>query len=211
MTALNYSTVLATSLRPVRTVAPTTYPVTLEEAKDHVGATGYEDDDKKIENMIAAATAMLDGYDGILGRALMTQTWKVTFPDWSYDALRLPLVPVQSVSSVKYYDSDNVLQTFAPSGNWALYQDALSPFVSILSGVSWPTGLYNRLDAIEVTFVAGYGTKPDDVPAPIRSAILLIVGHLFENREQVTIGNMQATELPWGVPQLISPYRIQAL
>jgi hypothetical protein len=69
----------SSALAPVRTVAPALNPVSLDEAKDHVGAAEFDDDDRKLEGYIDAAVAYLDGYSGILGRALITQTWKVNF------------------------------------------------------------------------------------------------------------------------------------
>jgi uncharacterized phiE125 gp8 family phage protein len=194
----------SSALVPVRTVAPTLTPVSLEEAKDHVGAAEYDDDNRKIEGYIDAAVAYLDGYSGILGRALITQTWKVNLCGWPCDGIRLPLGPVQSVTAVKYYNSANSQETLS-AANYALYTDALGPFIGWLYGYSVPS-LYSRADAIEVTFVAGYGDEPKDVPAPIRRAILMIAGHWYENREAVNVGQ-PLTEVPLGVTALLGPYR----
>lgn len=68
----------------------------------------------------------------------------------------------------------------------------------------WP-GSYHREDAVSVTYVAGYGNA-DAVPAPIKAAILLIVGHLYENREASTVG-VSAELLPMAVDALLAPYR----
>jgi uncharacterized phiE125 gp8 family phage protein len=122
---------------PVRTVAPTLSPVSLEEAKDHVGAAEFDDDDRKIEGYLDAAVAYLDGYSGILGRALITQTWKVNLCGWPCEGIRLPLGPVQSVTTVKYYNSANSQATLS-TANWALYTDARGPYVGWLYGYSAP-------------------------------------------------------------------------
>jgi uncharacterized phiE125 gp8 family phage protein len=190
-------------LSPIRTVAPAVRPVSLEEAKDHVGAAEYDDDDRKIESCLNDAVEYIDGYKG-LGQALITQTWKVNLCGWPCDGIRLPLGPVQSVATVKYYNSVNSQATLSTT-NYALYTDALGPYIGWLHGYSVPT-LYPRADAIEVTFVAGYGDEPKDVPAPIRRAILLLVGHWFENRETVNVGQT-VTEVPLGVAALLGPYR----
>lgn len=187
-------------LSPIRTVAPTLTPVSLEEAKDHVGAAEYDDDDRKIESYLDAAVAYIE----IFGQALITQTWKVNLCGWPCDGIRLPLGPVQSVTTVKYYNSANSQATLS-AANYALYSDALGPYIGWLHGYSVPS-LYARADAIEVTFVAGYGDEPKDVPAPIRHAILMLVGHWFENRETVNVGQT-VTEVPLGVVTLLGPYR----
>jgi uncharacterized phiE125 gp8 family phage protein len=194
-------------LAPVRTVAPSADDplVTLAEAKNHLNID-YGDDDRLISGLIQAATDYIDGYNGILGgRALVTQTWRVQLNAWPCDVIRLPLAPVQSVSSITYYDADNVQQAFAASGNWALYSDVNAPYVALLSGGSWPTSYYTRLDAIAVTFVAGYGPAKA-VPQAIKLAVMQLAAHWYENRETVNVGNL-TTELPFTSAALLSPYR----
>lgn len=59
---------------PIRTVAPAETPVTLTEAKAHL-RVDFDDDDTLIASLVNAATDYLDGWDGILARCLVTQTW----------------------------------------------------------------------------------------------------------------------------------------
>jgi hypothetical protein len=60
-------------------INPPTEPVlTLADAKPHL-RVDHNDDDSLITALIAAATARLDGRDGILGRWLRQQTWEL-FP-----------------------------------------------------------------------------------------------------------------------------------
>jgi hypothetical protein len=44
-----------------------------------------------------------------------------------------------------------------------------------------------------------------DMPAPVLSACLLILGHLYGNRENVVTGS--ANEIPMGARFLLDPYR----
>lgn len=44
------------------------------------------------------------------------------------------------------------------------------------------------------------------IPASAKAAILLTLGHLYENREAVNVGNI-VTEMPMGVQSLLWPYR----
>jgi uncharacterized phiE125 gp8 family phage protein len=162
-------------LSPVLVTPPDELAVSLDEAKAKLL---YDDDDKDtlIQSLLDSAIAELDGFEGTLGRALVSQTWKLNLRCWP-DCIRLPLAPVQSVSTVKYYDLNNAQQTFASASNWALYQDALSPYVGWLTTAVLPA-LYARADAIEVTFIAGYGAA-DAIPPAIRNAILLNVERHF--------------------------------
>lgn len=193
-------------LAPVRTVAPTETPVTLAEAKAHVRASEFDDDDAFITALIDAATAHVDGYTGILGRALVTQTWRHDFCEWPADGvLRLPLAPVASITSVKYSDADNAEQTVTASGNYALLADARGPFARFTSGFTAPALYDERQDRVRVTYVAGYGAATA-VPAAIKAAMLLMIGHWYRSREAVVVGQTPA-DLPMGVDALLTPYR----
>lgn len=184
-------------LAPVRTVAPASTPVSLAEAKAHL-RVDHSDDDTLITGLIAAATDHLDGYTGILGRAIITQTWRQDF-DCFPAKLCLPLHPVASISSVTYYDGDNAQQTLS-TDVYELLKDGAGAYVARKADQTWP-GTRNRAAAVSVTFVAGEAAAP----AAIKAAILLTVGHLYENREAAAEGSFAA--LPLAVDALIAPYR----
>lgn len=187
-------------MKPVRTVAPELTPVSLIEAKAHL-RVDFDDDDALIAALVDAATAHLDGHTGILGRALVDQTWRQDFYDWPGDrVLRLPLAPVSSVASVKYFNASNVETTVTASGNYALFEDASGPYIKFTSDFAAPDLYDERDDRIRVTFVAGYG-DPAEVPAAIRAALLLIVGDLYKNRDAGAVAP-NAT-----VSALLQPYR----
>lgn len=195
-------------LAPVRTTPPATPAVSLNEAKEHlrvivrdgVGAVLPNEDDALITAFVAAATDHLDGYTGILGRALVTQTWRQDFA--GFGCLRLPLGPTASITSITYFDEDGLQQTLADTV-YVLRADALGAYVDLKPDQSWPT-VYIRPDAVSVTYVAGVDAA--DVPPAIKVAIMLIVGNWYENREAVNVGNI-VHELPIGVYALIAPYR----
>ncbi|TIO62946.1 head-tail connector protein [Mesorhizobium sp.] len=186
-------------LAPVRTAAPGASPVSLAEMKLHLHAG--DDEDEMIQAYIDAATAHLDGYAGITGRALMTQTWRQDFDGFG-KCLRLPVGPVASVSAVTYYDASNVQQTLADTVYTRL-TDALGSYLALKPGQTWPS-TYARPDAVSATFIAGEAANA--VPAPLKVAIMLIAANWYENRETVTVGNI-ATEIPFGAAALIAPYR----
>jgi len=152
--------------------------------------------------LLNAALGHLDGWAGILGRAIVTQTWKQEFCTFG-PVLRLPLGPVASITSVAYFDCENVPRTLADTA-YVLRSDFRGAFVDLKPGQSWP-GAYQRPDAISVTYVCG--TAPQDVPAALKVAIMLLVSHWNENREAVVTGTI-ATELPLSVRTLLEPYRL---
>lgn len=183
--------------------APSVEPITLQEAKDHLRVDGTTDD-ALISALIQAARQHIDGRDGWLGRALMTQTWDYTldeFPDTDY--IPLPLAPVQSITSITYTDTNGTSQTFS-SGNYALGADLdWSPRVNLGYDKSWPS-TRTIPDAVTVRFVAGYANAAS-VPAPIKAALLMMIGHLYEHRESVA--DKELSEVPMAVQSLLMPYR----
>lgn len=188
-------------LAPVRTVAPTATLVTLADAKLHCRVDGG-DEDVLITALVKAAQDYLDGYSGVLGRALLTQTWRQDFDAFS-DTMRLPVGNLLAVSSVTYYDASNAQQTLA-SSVYTAFSDTLGPYVTRKPGQAWPS-TYTRPDAVSVTWTAGYGATSAAVPAAIKQAALLLVGHWYDNRAAVNVGSSVA-EVPFAVDALIAPF-----
>ena len=90
-----------------RIAAPAAEPVSLATAKAHLRVT-HTAEDALIPLYISAAVSKLDGKDGLLGRAMITQDWQLSLDSCPCDgAIELPLPPLQEVTFVKYFDSDN--------------------------------------------------------------------------------------------------------
>lgn len=159
-------------LDPVRTVAPTTLAVSLNEAKLHLHVD-HSDDDERIAMLVAAAT---EHVEKLVGRALISQTWRQDFEAFD-DELRLPIGRVISITSITYYDADNATQTLA-SSVYTFAQDEFGPYVYLKPDQEWPA-TYERADAVRVTWVAGDGTTANAVPANDRNAILLLVADWY--------------------------------
>jgi uncharacterized phiE125 gp8 family phage protein len=209
--------------RYFRTTDPTTAPITLAQAKAHLRLDG-DDEDDFVQVLIDVATQMFDGTgkarDGILGCAMMTQTWTLETERWVLP-FRRPLNrlasdyriwiehgPVQSVESIQAYAGDVLVDW--PQENWRVGYEDTRAFVTLASGGSWPTYDF-REDAFQVAFTAGYGDNATDVPAPLRAAMLLMIGHLFENRQSVIVSASRAVaiEVPQTIETLIAPYKVQ--
>jgi hypothetical protein len=72
-------------LKPVRTVPPAEMPVSLDEAKLHC-RVDHNAEDAHITGLIAAAATHLDGWSGILGRALVNSDMVAEIPAASHPA-----------------------------------------------------------------------------------------------------------------------------
>lgn len=195
-----------------RIARPEVLPVSLAEAKAHCRVF-HSDDDGFITGLIMAAVAHLDGTDGWLGRALVTQSWEMVLDAFPRDyRIRLPLAPVQSVDAVLYRAPDGSELTMADS-RWYLANggEGIS-WLSLEPQAGWPS-TQTRDGAVRVQFTAGYPATTDsppdlagNVPEPIKAAILLMVGDMYENREERIVGATVA-ELPT-VQRLLAPYRL---
>jgi uncharacterized phiE125 gp8 family phage protein len=174
--------------RLTRTIAPAGELITLPAIKAHLNVE-HDDDDDLVGAQLLAAIGMVDGATGI-GVALLTQTWRLSLDRWP-DCLRIPLGPVQAVASVTYLDANGVRQTLDPSA-YLLDTGRKPAVLAPAFGTSWPD-TRPQSGAILITFTAGFGDAVATVPAQILSAIKLLVGDLYANRESIVIGASRVT------------------
>ena len=179
--------------------APSTDPVDLATAKAHCRVIGTSED-SLITLYSSAATGNLDGPNGVLGRALVTQTWEYVLDSFPSEAIQMPLPPLQSVTSVKYIDTNGVEQTL--SNTRYTVDTSGDPGWVIVDADGWPETM-DTANAVTIRFVCGYGAA-GLVPAPLRSAILLHIGDLYENRQIGAEKQLYAND---AYDRLIFPYR----
>jgi uncharacterized phiE125 gp8 family phage protein len=186
--------------------APAVEPVSLAEAKLHLKQDDITDDDSLINALIVAARGRAES---ALNRALITQTWEVGFDCFPYcDRIRLPRPPLQSVTTLKYTDTLASVTTWA-SSNY-IVDTAKEPGELVLTyGNVWPTTVLSPATAVKIRYVAGYGANPESVPQEIRQWMLHLIGHMYEHRESVIVGqtSLVAAELPF-LDGLLDSHRI---
>lgn len=181
------------------TTTPASSPaVTLEEAKRQL-RVDLDDDDSYIEDiLIPAATAHAEAF---LNRRLMPQTVELRMDCFPLRGFALGVDPVRSISSVKYYDVDNVDQTLSAD----VYETDLTEFAAWIqpkADQQWPN-VYPRIHAVRIAMEAGFADA-ESIPKAIKQAILLHVTHLYENREPV----MQGSPVDLAYETLLYPHRI---
>jgi uncharacterized phiE125 gp8 family phage protein len=165
------------------TVPPTSEPVTLAEAKAQC-RVDISDDDAYITALIVAAREYCEAIDWC---AYLTQTIELWLEDWPLDdEIELPRPPLQSVTKIEYYDVNDVKYTL-PTTVYAADVVSVPGAIVLRYLQTWPTIVLREYNAICVTYVAGWDT-PAYLPQVIKQAILLLVGHWYENREATTIG-----------------------
>lgn len=152
--------------------------LTPEAVKAHL-RVDHADEDALIEGLIAAAVAMVDGPDGI-GFAMQPQTWRLTL-DRFPRIIHLGLRPVVSVDAITYTAPDETEQTVPTADYHVTIAGGQARIVEAI-GAAWPS-LADLPGVVKVDFVAGEG-----VPAPLRAAMLLMIGDWYENRQGASVG-----------------------
>jgi uncharacterized phiE125 gp8 family phage protein len=183
-------------MKLTRLVAPTGYPITLDELKAHLRYV-EDDQDTYFQSLIQAAT---DAAENQTWRRFLTQTWQLNH-DWfvgmgQRGEILLPYPPAQSIVSIQYIDTSGVLQTVNPS----IYR------LSDQNGLGWIQQQYLQIwpvtrgwyDDTTIVYVCGYGA-PADVPDAIKHAIKIHAQAAWEG-----------TELPKAFCDLLSPYSVVA-
>ena len=113
--------------------------------------------------------------------------------------------PVSAVVSVVYTDPVGASQTLGPA---AYELDAITEPCRLVPayGSSWPA-TRSQINAVAITYTCGYGA-PEAVPESIKRWMLLRIGALYENREEVLTGRaITLAPLPF-VDALLAPYRL---
>jgi uncharacterized phiE125 gp8 family phage protein len=200
-----------TSQRPIMQVsktASTTLPISVADAKRHLHIeqieTYYND---QIEDYINAAREYVEDFTNLtLFNTNITAKWN-RFPASVVEPLRLPAWPVSSITSIAYRDEDGTAQSIVPASGVQSSLASVPAFILPLPDSEWPETQVDRVDAVTVVFVAGYGTTSATVPHRIKQAVKLLVAHWFKNREAVLTATI-SKEIELAVHSLLNQIRV---
>lgn len=183
--------------------APAAEPITVSELKTHL-RIDHTTEDTYLGTLITAVRERVERWTG---RALITQTLEVTRDDWWYSSayLALPRPPLQSVTSITYYDTDNTAATFA-NENYLVDTRSTPGRIKLLSTSSFPSTELKEMGGVVIRYVAGYGLAVA-VPQEIKWAIFLWAGELYENREN-TAPPGGLSPIPSAAERLLLKYKV---
>lgn len=156
--------------------SPDVEPISLNEAKGYL-KVDFDTDNNLILMLIEAARRYTET---LLGQALITQTIEAVYDCW--EPIVLPLSNAQSVTSVKYYDVDGLLQTLS-SDRYLVNLKGKPNTIRRHPDYSWPELQVNREAPIEVVYVAGFGDSRDAIPSELKMPIYKVLGEFYEKRE----------------------------
>ncbi|MBY3543666.1 phage gp6-like head-tail connector protein [Rhizobium laguerreae] len=181
-------------LRLVTAVAPI---LTTADAKAHLRVL-HDDDNTYIDGLIAVAGDWLFGENSWIGRPAPASEWEMTMASFPVGCLDIPKPPLVTVDGVFYTPADGGAEreitdfrTFGVGGNGYIL-----PAIDTV----WPE-TDGEPESVRIEFTAGYAA----LPASIKHAALLLIGHWYENREAATEAKL--SDLPMAVDALLMPYR----
>jgi uncharacterized phiE125 gp8 family phage protein len=189
---------------------PTATPISLAEAK----AQCRVDDPSEDALLMAYVRSAADAIEQMTGLRLIDQTWEYAidaFPErcgW----IRLPLAPLLALVSIVYLDAQGVAQTLPVTTYLLGGLGSATPARIILApNQTWPS-TWHGLGTVMIRFRAGW-LDHNGVPDALRQAVLMLACNWFENRSTTAAGPDYGpvSHIPFGVRELIEPFRIWAV
>jgi len=191
-------------------------PILYQNVIDHLRINPFDEeiDEASIAYIETLIRAVRNDVETFTSRSLITQTWRLyldAFPGESY--IEIPKPPLQTISSVKYIDSDGtetpmVLTTDYLVDSVSKESSRCGRIVLPYSG-SWPSATLHPVNPIVIEFVCGYGLLAEDVPKRIIQAMLLEIASLYENRETIIVGKtIQRLDV---YERLLWPFRVKVV
>ncbi|MBN2842832.1 MAG: phage gp6-like head-tail connector protein [Sedimentisphaerales bacterium] len=170
--------------------AVTNYPVSLSEVKEHLRIIG-NDEDNVLSLYLKTAIDYCENFEG----SCLTEKNVTAYYPYFLAYMALPLSPAVLISSVKYNDG---------SGNLVLYNgekrlDSVANPSYIYFPESLPVVSTDYPNSVEISYITGRGERM--IEDRIKQAILLLVGHYYENREATSSAALNA--IPFAVSALL--------
>lgn len=187
---------------------PTGLVITIEEAFKHLvlDITADADQVDFVTSLIKAATEYCEAYQR---RCYLLTEWEAYLDKWPLFAILIEKTPVISISKIEYKDLNGVWQTLSEA-NYSV--NLIKQPARVIFKNTLPIIDPEEFNNIRITFKSGYvnslGAQDISlIPENVKSAIKLIIGHLYEHREQVTSGS-SLTNMDFGVDTLLDINRI---
>lgn len=180
--------------------APAAEPVTAAELRTQLKRTGDELPDSEATLLIEEARQFIENYSGL---ALINQTWRLMLDAWPgyvepwWDGVRemsitelsggrpltleFPRYPLSSLTSVKTYDEADVETNVNISTTFNVDTERRPGRLGLKPGKTWPMAT-RGFNAVQIDYVAGFGSAASNVPASLRAAVLSLASYYYDHR-----------------------------
>ena len=180
---------------------PAAEPVTLAEAKAWLRLDGAAED-ALLTTLITAARLHVES---VAGLALLAQSWRLVLDEWpATRVIALPLAPLHTLTGITAYDAEGAATELSLAGVES--DRTANPPRLFLPANFGPAPVLPPRQGIAIDFVAGFGDAAEDVPAPLRQAVLTLIGYWYENRDAVVVAGSGAV-IPSGFDVALTPYK----
>ena len=192
-----------------RVSGPAVLALTRDQAKKQCEVELAEDaHDTWFDEAIAEAHEFVEQY---LRATLTESVWVYRTAAWPCEppyAIRVPMGPLIAVDALSYLDTEGVRQELAIADFEVV--PGREGYIVPAYGTYWPSARRSPT-SIAVEYRAGYpgqGSPMDasGVPKAIVRGMKMLVGHWFENRETVVLGQA-GQNIPLGFEDAVQPYR----
>lgn len=184
---------------------PSIETVTLSDVIMHLRLTELDltGELSETEMLLSLITAAREYCELYTYRALAVQTLEACLDEFPKgNEIELPCPPLKAVEYVKYTDASGNETTLLPSIDFSVDTEGTVGRVVLPYGKAWPSFTPRHVNPIRIRFVAGY----TDAPKLIKQAMLLLIGHWYENREATGTATGQ---IEFTVHALLGMYKVR--
>ncbi len=179
---------------------PAVEPVSLAEAKNYLRVE-HEEDDELIGELIESARVQVEQ---AARRVLVTQQWRIVLDRWPASGwIVSPVNPLVSLDAARVFPFEGAAVSLV-AAEFTINTASAPAIIAFERGNVIAPG--RTSGGIELDVTAGYGDSAEDVPAPLRQAIRLLVARNYEHRDRI-----EKDALPEAVHALIAAYRVAKL
>lgn len=184
-------------------------PITVADAVEHCRAPTVHQG--QVESYLRAAFAFVEDHTGL---TLIRQDYILERSGWWGSELEIPVFPIRSITSVKYWDENEVEQTVGDA-YYRFVRTEKGGLLRLLSTFDQPALQDERTDVVNVFIEGGYdvegttgsGDDADLVFDPkARQCVLLLTEHWYENRSAAD--DVEIRTVPFAVQALLAQLRI---
>ena len=164
------------------------------------------DDDALISAIIKSAREFCEEY---LDRSLVYTQWTMRMDAIPWEIV-LPRPPVAqagtTTATVVTYTLETQATATLDTSTYRVDREATPGVIRTVYAGTWPGHLFDQ-NSVSVTWWGGYGADGTAVPAAIRSAMLMLISHLYENRQATVATGAVPQPVPFGVKALLDTQR----
>jgi len=177
--------------------------ISLAVAKQHLRVESTAED-----GLISrAAAAAVDYVQNHSGRRLLTAQMDLRTTGFPIGSIELPTGPLRSLDAIAYRADEGSDETVIAAADYEVLPETdFSRALVVPPTDGWPAADGRFPYPVRLRCTVGYGTAAD-VPAALQQALLLLIGHWYENRQEVVVGTVSA-RVSLAADQLIRDYVI---